>query len=155
GHYVDRLGLLGPRTLLAHGNYFTDDEYELIGDRGATIVTNPVSNLKLANGRIFPFAKAAGARVSLGLGTDGASSNNNLDLFEEMKFFALLQKHEAIDASVAPAHEVLELAQGHRSPPLAGRPLAVGDPADVLLVRADAIEMTPGDLDADLVYAAS
>jgi 5-methylthioadenosine/S-adenosylhomocysteine deaminase len=155
GHYVDRLGLLSPRTLLAHGNYFTDDEYELIAERGATIVTNPVSNLKLANGRIFPFGKAADAGVALGLGTDGASSNNNLDLFEEMKFFALLQKHDALDAAAAPAHEVLELAQGHRSGLLGGRPLAVGEPADVLLVRTDAVEMTPGDLDADLVYAAS
>lgn len=155
GHYVDRLGLLGERTLLAHGNYFTDDEYELIAERGATIVTNPVSNLKLANGRIFPFGKASAAGVHLGLGTDGASSNNNLDLFEEMKFFALLQKHEAVDPSIAPAHEVLELAQGQRSPLLGGRPVAVGEPADLLLVRSDAVEMTPGDLDADLVYAAS
>jgi 5-methylthioadenosine/S-adenosylhomocysteine deaminase len=155
GHYVDGLGLLGPRTLLAHGCYFTDDEYDLIGERGATIVTNPVSNLKLANGRIFPYRKAAASGVPLGLGTDGASSNDNLDLFEEMKFFALLQKHEAVDPSVAPAHEVLELAQGQRSDLLGGRPVAVGEPADLLLVRTDAVEMTPGDLDPDLVYAAS
>jgi 5-methylthioadenosine/S-adenosylhomocysteine deaminase len=155
GHYVDGLGLLGPSTLLAHGCWFTDDEYDLIGERGATIVTNPVSNLKLANGRVFPAPKATAAGVPVGLGTDGASSNNNLDLFEEMKFFALLQKHEAVDPSVAPAHEVLELAQGRRSELLGGRPVAVGEPADLLLVRTDSVEMTPGDLDADLVYAAS
>lgn len=155
GHYVDSLGLLGPSTLLAHGCWFTDDEYELIGERGATIVTNPVSNLKLANGRIFPYRKAVAAGVPVGLGTDGASSNNNLDLFEEMKFFALVQKHDAVDPSVAPAHEVLEVAQGHRSPLLGGRPVAVGEPADLLLVRTDSVEMTPGDLDADLVYAAN
>jgi 5-methylthioadenosine/S-adenosylhomocysteine deaminase len=155
GRYVDDVGLLGPRTLLAHGNYFTEDEYGLIAERGATIVTNPVSNLKLANGRIFPYRSAREAGVPLGLGTDGASSNNNLDLFEEMKFFALLQKHETVDASMAPAHEVLELAQGRASELLGGRPVAVGEPADVLLVSTDVVEMTPGDLDADLVYSAS
>src|SRR5690606_14133763 len=144
--------LLTPNTLLAHGCWFTDDEYELIGERGATIVTNPVSNLKLANGRIFPYPKAAAAGVPVGLGTDGASSNNNLDLFEEMKFFALVQKHDAVDPAVAPAHEVLEVAQGRRSTLLGGRPVAVGEPADLLLVRTDLVEMTPGDLDADLVY---
>jgi 5-methylthioadenosine/S-adenosylhomocysteine deaminase len=153
--YVDGLGLLGPHTVLAHGNWFADAEYDLVAERGATIVINPVSNLKLANGRIFPYPRAKAAGVPLGLGTDGASSNNNLDLFEEMKFFALLQKHEAVDASVAPAHEVLDLAQGRCSDLLGGRPLAVGEPADLILVRRHSVEMTPGDLDGDLVYAAS
>jgi 5-methylthioadenosine/S-adenosylhomocysteine deaminase len=153
GHYADELGLLGPRTLLAHGNFLTTDELAAVGARGATIVTNPCSNLKLANGRVFPYPAARAAGVALGLGTDGASSNNNLDLFDEMKFFALIQKHAAVDAAVAPAHEVLELAQGHASPLLGGRRVAIGEPADVLLIDTEALEMTPGDLDANLVYS--
>lgn len=153
--YVDGLGLLGPATVLAHGNWLTDDELAIVAQRGATIVTNPCSNLKLANGRIFPYAAARAAGVSLGLGTDGASSNNDLDLFEEMKFFALLQKHEARDAAAAPAAETLALARGQRSALLGGRPLAVGEPADVILVRTDDLAMTPGALDADLVYSAT
>jgi 5-methylthioadenosine/S-adenosylhomocysteine deaminase len=155
GHHVEACGVLSERALLAHGNFLTDEELALVAERGATVVTNPVSNLKLANGRIFPYPAAVDAGVALGLGTDGVASNDNLDLIEEMKFFALVQKHAAVDPAVAPAHDVLAIAQGRRSPLLGGRPLAVGEPADLLLLRTDAVELFPGDLDADLVYAAS
>ncbi len=155
GLHADACGLLTSRSVLAHGNYLSPAEFDLVAERGATIVTNPVSNLKLANGLVFPYPQATASGVTLGLGTDGASSNNNLDLFEEMKFFALLQKHAARNAAVAPAHEVLALAQGRGSPLLGGRPVAVGEPCDVLLVRTDLVEMTPGNLEADLVYAAN
>lgn len=153
--WLDERGLLGPRTILAHGCVMTADEYAVVGERGSTIVTNPVSNLKLASGRIFPYPLATAHGVPVGLGTDGASSNNSLDLLADLKVFALLQKHEAYDPTVLPAHEALEVAQGRRSALLGGRPLAVGEPADLLLVRTDVPEMTPGGLDDDLVYAAS
>lgn len=153
--YLDERGLLGPRTLIAHGCVMNDHEYELVGERGATIVTNPVSNLKLANGRVFPYPTALHHGVHIGLGTDGASSNNSLDLLADLKVFALVQKHAAYDPTVLPAHEALEIAQGHRSPLLGGRPLAVGEPADLLLVRTDVPEMAPGSVVDDLVYAAS
>ena len=79
--YLDRLGLLGPRTLLAHGVWLDEAELELIAARGATVVTNPVANLKLAVGRVFPYLAAREAGVHVGLGTDGPGSNNSLDLF--------------------------------------------------------------------------
>jgi 5-methylthioadenosine/S-adenosylhomocysteine deaminase len=88
------------------------------------------------------------------LGTDGASSNSNLDMFEEVKLFALSQKHASGDPSTLPAGEALAIARGRRSPTLAGTSLAVGEPADLLLLRASEPELSAGDLDAGLVYAA-
>ena len=154
--YLDRIGVLTPRSILAHGVWLDDDELELVGERGATIVTNPVSNLKLAVGGVFPYAKARGHGIPVGLGTDGASSNNSLDLFQDMKHLALVQKHVERDPAAMPATEAWAVATGQRAPALgqSGR-LAVGEPADFLLVRSDAPELTPGDLVANLVYAAA
>jgi 5-methylthioadenosine/S-adenosylhomocysteine deaminase len=147
--YLDRLGVLGPRTLLAHGVWLDRAEIELIAERGATVVSNPVANLKLAVGGVFPHAGASDAGVAMGLGTDGAGSNNSLDLLADLKIFALLQKHEAGDPAAVTAAEVLAIAEGRRSP------LLEPDPGDHLLVRVDAPELSLGELDAGLVYAAS
>ncbi|HYU40346.1 MAG TPA: amidohydrolase [Acidimicrobiia bacterium] len=154
--YLDRIGLLTPRTLLAHGVWLDDDELALVGERGATIVTNPVSNLKLAVGRVFPYGAARGYDIPVGLGTDGASSNNSLDMFQEVKYLALAQKHAARDPAALPATEAWAVASGQRAPLLgqSGR-VAVREAADFLLVRSDAPELTPGDLTANLVYAAA
>ena len=154
--YLDRIGLLTPRTILAHGVWLDDDELQLVGERGATIVTNPVSNLKLAVGGVFPYAKARAHGIPVGLGTDGASSNNSLDLFQDVKHLALMQKHAERDPAAMPATEAWAVASGQRAPLLGGTGrLAVGEPADFLLVRSDAPELTPGELVANLVYAAA
>jgi 5-methylthioadenosine/S-adenosylhomocysteine deaminase len=154
--YLDRIGALTPRTILAHGVWLDDDELALVGERGATVVTNPVSNLKLAVGGVFPYAKAREHGIPVGLGTDGASSNNSLDVFQDVKHLALVQKHAERDPAAMPATEAWAVATGRRAPLLgqSGR-LAVGEPADFLLVRSDAPELTPGDLVANLVYAAA
>jgi len=153
--YLDRVGLLGPRTVLAHGCWLDRDELDLIADRGATVVTNPVANLKLAVGRVFPYRDARAAGIELGLGTDGPGSNNSLDLLADAKVFALLQKNEARDPAAVTAGETLAIATGQRSGLLGGRGLEIGSPADFLLVRADDPELSLGELDAGLVYAAS
>lgn len=153
--YLDQLGLLNPRTILAHGVWLDDDELALIAERGATIVTNPVSNMKLAVGRAFPYPRARAAGVAVGIGTDGAASNNSLDLLADMKVLALLQKHSERDPSVLPASEAWALATGELAPALGGRAVAVGEPADFLLVDSSGIEMTPGPLVESLVYASS
>lgn len=154
--YLDRLGLLTPRTLLAHCVHCGDEQLALIAQRGATVVTNPSSNLKLAVGGVFPYAAARRHGVALALGTDGAASNNALDLLAEVKLLALLAKFEASDPSVAPAAEAWEVATGGLAPALGGGGgLVAGAPADLILVRADAPELGPGDLLANLVYAAS
>ena len=155
-HYLDRVGLLTPRTVLAHGVWLDDGELELIAERGPVVVTNPVANLKLAVGAVFPYPKARAAGVPVGLGTDGPGSNNSLDLFADMKVLALLQKHAAGDAAAIDAAETWEIATGRRAPLLGAAPsLEVGQPADFLLLRARAPELSFGELPAALVYAAS
>jgi 5-methylthioadenosine/S-adenosylhomocysteine deaminase len=155
--YLDRLGLLGERTVLAHGVWLDQAELELIAERGATVVANPVANMKLAVGGVFPYPAARQAGVAVGLGTDGAGSNDSLDLLSDLKTFALTQRHAAGDATIVPADEALEIATGARAPLLSSgvKPLTVGAPADFLLLRGDSPELGIGDLASDLVYAAS
>ena len=153
--YLDELGFLGPRTLLAHGVWLDDEELGLIAERGATIVANPAANMKLAVGGLLPYPGATLAGVPLGLGTDGVSSNSNLDSFEEVKLFALSQKAASGDSAILPAAEALAIARGRRSAVLGGTPLAPGEPADFLLLRGSDPELSAGDPEADLVYAAS
>ncbi len=153
--YLDELGVLGPKTVLAHGVWLDEEELELIAERGSTVVANPAANMKLAVGGVLPYPRAASAGVAIGLGTDGVSSNSNLDMFEEVKLFALTQKHASGDPSALPANEALVIARGLRSPVLGGTALAAGEPADFLLLRGSDPALSAGDLDADLVYAAS
>jgi 5-methylthioadenosine/S-adenosylhomocysteine deaminase len=154
--YLDRLGLLGPRTILAHGVWLDESELALVAERGATVVTNPVANLKLAVGRVFPYRAAHRHGIPVGLGTDGAGSNNSLDLLQDLKILALLQKHEARDPSVLPAEDAWRIATGRAAPLLgAATGIAEGEPADFLLLWRDAPELGVGDFTADLVYAAS
>lgn len=154
-HYLDRLGVLGPRTVLAHGVWLDRSELEVIAERGATVVTNPVANLKLAVGGVFPYPAARDAGVAVGLGTDGPGSNNSLDLLADLKTFALLQRNEAGDPAALTAQEAWEVAIGRRAPLLGGGDLAPGEPADFLLLRGDSPELSVGDLTAGLVYAAA
>jgi 5-methylthioadenosine/S-adenosylhomocysteine deaminase len=152
--YLDELGFLGPRTLLAHGVWLDQSELELVAERNATVIANPAANMKLAVGGVLPYPAAARAGVAIGLGTDGVSSNSNLDSFEEVKLFALVQKHASGDSATLPADEALAIARGLRSTALGGTPLEPGQPADFLLLRGADPELSAGDLEADLVYAA-
>jgi 5-methylthioadenosine/S-adenosylhomocysteine deaminase len=154
--YLDRLGVLSERTVLAHGVWLDREELELLAARNCTVVTNPVANMKLAVGGVFPYPAARAAGVAVGLGTDGAGSNDSLDLFADLKHFALAQKHAAADPTAVAAAEAWEVATGARAPLLgAGAPLTVGAPADFLLLRPDAAELGIGELASNLVYAAS
>ena len=157
-HLLDRVGLVGPNLIAAHGIFLDPEELGVLGEAGATIVTNPTANLKLAVGGIFDYdaAKAAGVRVVLG--TDGAGSNNNLDLIEEMKIAALVQKHRAEDATSLPADEALALATTNASEAfrLGAGTLEPGQPADLILVDLSGASTQPAhDPVSDLVYAAN
>jgi 5-methylthioadenosine/S-adenosylhomocysteine deaminase len=154
--YLDELGLLSERTVLAHGVWLDHAELELIAARGCTVVTNPVANMKLAVGGVFPHPAARAIGVAVGLGTDGAGSNDSLDLFADLKTFALAQKHAAADPTAIDAAEAWAVASGARAPLLgAGEPLRVGAAADFLLARPHSAELGVGDLTEGLVYAAS
>jgi 5-methylthioadenosine/S-adenosylhomocysteine deaminase len=152
---LDALGVLGPSAVLAHGCWFDDGDLDLVADLGATVVTNPVSNMKLAVGRAFPILDAMTRGVPVGLGTDGAASNNGLDLLADVKVLSLLTKHTTGDPSALPAAEALAVARGQRSALLGGHELAVGAPADLVVIDLDEPETAIGDLDAALTYAAT
>jgi len=166
--YLDRLGLLGERTVLAHGVWLDQAELELIAARGSTVVANPVANMKLAVGGVLPYPAARRAGVAVGLGTDGAGSNDSLDLLADLKVFALAQRHTSGDPTVLPAEEAWRIATGAQAPlltsgvqrteggmPTQGVSPRVGGPADFLLLRPGSPELGLGDLHSDLVYAAS
>jgi len=146
--YLDRLGVLNERTILAHGVWLDAEELALVAERGCTVVTNPVANMKLAVGGVFPYPAARKAGVSVGLGTDGPGSNDSLDLLADLKVFALAQRHAAGDPTVLPAAEAWRIATRSAR-------LAAGQAADFLLLRTASPELGLGDLYSDLVYAAS
>jgi 5-methylthioadenosine/S-adenosylhomocysteine deaminase len=156
-HYLDSLGLVAPNLVAAHGTYLDPSELELLGAAGAAVVHNPIANLKLATGGIldYPTAREAGVRVVLG--TDGTASNNNLDLIEEMKFAALVQKHRAVDSKVLPAPEALEMCTSVAAGVFGqgSGAVAAGEVADLILVDFSAPSTQPlHDPVSQLVYAA-
>ena len=146
--YLDRLGALSERTVLAHGVWLDREELALIAERGCTVVTNPVANMKLAVGGGCPSPAVREAGVAVGLGTDGPGSNDSLDLFSDLKVFALAQRHANDDPTVIPAKEAWRIATGDAR-------LEVDQVADFLLLRADSPELSFGDLHSALTYAAS
>jgi len=153
--YLDRLGLLSERTVLAHGVWLDPEELALLAERGTTVVTNPVANMKLAVGGVFPFPAARAAGVAVGLGSDGAGSNDSLDLLADLKTFALAQKHAGADPTAIDAGEAWAVATGATAPRLGATRLEPGAPADFLLLDPGAPELGIGELTADLVYAAA
>lgn len=131
--YLDRLGVLGPRTIVVHGVWLDDEEVALMGGRGAALAYCPSSNMFLGDGITrVPEMLRAGVRV--GLGTDGGCTNNRLSVFEEMRMCALLQRVRLLDGTAFTAD----------------RAFALGTSAGAEILGLDAGAVAPGRL-ADLV----
>jgi 5-methylthioadenosine/S-adenosylhomocysteine deaminase len=107
--YLESIGFWGPRTLAAHGVWVSDDDIAVLARRHVGVAHNPESNMKLASGTA-PVTKYLASNVALGLGTDGAASNNDLDMFEAMRQASLLAKHATHDPTAVPAQTALDLA---------------------------------------------
>src|SRR5207248_4349408 len=105
----ESIGFWGPWTIAAHGVWVTDEDIGILKRRGVGVAHNPESNMKLASGAA-PVVKYLAAGVAVGLGTDGAASNNDLDMFEAMRQASFLAKHANRDPTVVPAATALELA---------------------------------------------
>ncbi|MBU4263171.1 MAG: amidohydrolase [Proteobacteria bacterium] len=154
--YLHSLDLLDEQTVCVHAVWLDKPDIELIAASGAAVVTCPQSNMKLAAG-IAPVAELLAAGVRVGLGTDGCASNNDLDLFGEMDTCAKLHKVRALDPAAVKARDVLRMATGHGARLLGfadGVGLAVGLPADVILIDLDQPHLTPFYSVDNLVYAA-
>jgi 5-methylthioadenosine/S-adenosylhomocysteine deaminase len=153
------LGLLGPQFLAVHAVHLTPAEIDLLAQQSCHVVHCPTSNLKLASG-IAPIAEMLAAGINVALGTDGAASNNRLDMFAEMRLAALLAKGSSQNADVLPAHQALAMAtfNGARALGLESEigSLEVGKAADIVAVDMSSIETSPSyDAASHLVYAAS
>ncbi len=155
--WLDACGVLGPRTVLAHGVHLTDDDIARIRDRGATVVHMPCSNAKLASGRFDYRATVEKGGCRFALGTDGCASNNSLSMFGEMKTAALLAKLGAGDPACAKDTAIWEAATrgGAAAFGLNAGVIAEGAAADALLLDPDNPLLAPEhQLVANLVYAA-
>ena len=157
--YLNALGMLTPKTLLAHGVHLKDDEIRMLAQKGTSIVHCPTSNLKLGSG-IARVADLLDAGVNVAIGTDGVASNNDLNMWEEMRLAALLQKGVSFDPTVLPANQVLRMATmgGAKALNLQDEigSLVPGKKADLIQVDLDSLNMTPMyDVVSHLVYAAN
>lgn len=152
------LGLLGARLTLAHCVHVSDSDMQLMADYGCHIAHCPTSNLKLASG-IAPVAKCNALGINIGIGTDGAASNNRLDMFAEMRMAALLAKGQSGDATVISAHQALEMAtiNGAKALGIEGQvgSIELGKQADLIAVNMTEMVSQPCyDPISHLVYVA-
>ena len=156
--YLYKLGVLSPNLVIAHGLYVDDDEIKMLADHGVKVVHNPASNMKLASGYRFRFAEMKKAGIKVGLGTDGCSSSNNLDMIEVMKMTSLLGKAWRKDPEVLTAQEMLDAATSVGADILglnAGR-IEVGRLADLSLIDLKTPAFTPNfNFVSNLVYSAN
>jgi 5-methylthioadenosine/S-adenosylhomocysteine deaminase len=155
--YLESIGFWGPRTLAAHGVWVTDDDIAILKRRAVGVAHNPESNMKLASGAA-PIVRYLAAGVAVGLGTDGAASNNDLDMIESMRQASFLAKLSTRDPTAVPAQTALDLATigGARAlqmERLVGS-LEAGKRADLITVSVSAARQTPlYDPVSHLVYA--
>ena len=154
--YLEGLGFLGPGVVGAHGVWVSDEDIQVLRTRNVGISHNPESNMKLASGTA-PVPAYLKADVAIGLGTDGAASNNDLDMFEAMRVAAFLHKHESVDPRALSARTALEMAtiRGARALGMDRRigSLEPRKRADVITVSTSGARQTPMyDAVSHLVY---
>ncbi|MEM3452577.1 MAG: amidohydrolase family protein, partial [Candidatus Hadarchaeum sp.] len=157
--YLNSIGFLGPEVLAAHCIWVTDKEIKLLKDNGVKPVHNPTSNMKMGSG-IAPVPEMLASGIPVALGTDGAASNNSLDMFKEMKLASLLAKARRLDPTVLPAMKALEMATINGAAALGLQAelgsLEVGKKADLIIVDLRKPHLSPmHDIVSHLVYSAS
>ena len=152
----ESIGFFDGPTIAAHVVWPTDEEISILAERKVGVIHNPTSNMKIASG-ISPVARMLEAGVRMGLGTDGAASNNDLDMWEEMRLASFLQKVDRMDPEVLPAMTVLGMATrgGATAIGLGDKvgSLEVGKRADLIQVAFDDVHHIPTyDVISHLVY---
>lgn len=156
-NYLNDIGLLSDKCIFAHSVWLNNEELEVLKDKGCSLVYNPCSNMKLASG-VFRLEDIKNKGINICLGTDGAASNNNLNMIEEMKTGALLQKINNIDPIIASADYMFKVATENGAKALHKKTgkIEEGYLADLVLVDLDNIYFNPCfNFNSSLVYAAS
>ena len=155
--YLEKEGLFSTKTLAAHCVVMSDNDIEILARNGVSVAHNPQSNMKLASG-IAPVKKMLDAGVNVAIGTDGASSNNDLDMWEEMRTASLLQKVATMDPCAIPAYTALKMATVNGAKAI-GREgelgvLEAGAFADILMINIDKPHLYPHtNLISELIYS--
>ena len=155
---LDRLGILGPNFIAVHAVHLEPEEIALLAQLGCSVAHCPSSNLKLASG-IAPVDRMLSSGINVGIGTDGAASNNRMDVFSEMRLAALLAKAASGNADTLPAHMALRMATFNAAQALGLEKrigsIQPGKSADLCAVNLDSIELSPCyDPASHLIYAA-
>ena len=158
--YLESIGFLDKNVIAAHCCWITKSEIKTLAKRRVSVAHCPRSNMKLASGGIMPLKELQEANVNVGLGTDSAVSNNNLDMFEEMHTCALVQKHNYWDATVAPAQTVFDMAtlNGAKALSINAGAVEKGKLADLVLLDANHFLLQPLEKNriiSHLVYSAN
>lgn len=156
--HLENLGFLDPRVFAAHVVWPNESEIALMAKRGVGVIHNPDSNLKLASG-FAPIPAMLKAGIKIGLGTDGAASNNDLDMWEAIRLTALIHKGTTLDPTAVPANTVLRMATlgGAEALGLADKigAIKVGLQADLIQVQLQEPHLNPlYNVISHLVYAA-
>ena len=158
--YLDKIGFLGPDVVAAHSVWLSDNEIEIIKKNNVKISHNPCSNMKLASG-VAPVSKLIENDICVSIGTDGASSNNNLDLIEELKTASLLQKVSTLDPKVLNSDEAIAMGtiKGAEALGLESEigSIEVGKKADIVLIDTNSANMVPdsSSLSSNIIYSAN
>ena len=162
--YLAHLGIQGPKLLAAHCVHVSDSDIKILAERNVAVAHNPSSNMKLASG-VAPIPDLLAAGVRVGLGTDSNLSNNNLDMFEEMRLAAMLQKLSCDDAASMPVEMVLRMATSNAAACLGLQnqvgSLEIGKRADIIIVDLHVPHMWPvlpepgSNVMEQLVYSAN
>lgn len=154
--YLEKLGALSPRTILAHAVHLSDSDIDIILKHGVKLCTNPASNLKLCSGA-FMFKKLWDSGAFITLGTDGSASNNNVSMLDEMKLAALSAKLQSGDPTAAAAEQVFQAAtrNGAEALGIDAGVIAEGKLADCILVDLNNTLLVPNyNLISNMVYSA-
>jgi 5-methylthioadenosine/S-adenosylhomocysteine deaminase len=156
--HLAELGVFDVHTLIAHGVHLDDEEFEVLANNRVAVSHNPISNLKLGSG-IAKIPKMLSKNILVGLGTDSAASNNNLDMFQEMRMAALIHKGNLENATVVTAEEVLVMATKNGAKALALENIGViqeGKEADFIVVDSQQPHLQPNDhVTSHIAYSAS
>lgn len=156
--YLEKIGFLGKNVIACHAVWLNDKEISILAKNKVQLAHNPTSNMKLAGGNFFRYKDIAKAGMHPCLGTDGCSSNNNLDMFEEMKVAAIKQKYVTNDPTALSAEEVFRMAtsNGAKAFNVNAGEIKEGKLADLLLINLKTPEMVPcHNLISNLVYSAN
>jgi 5-methylthioadenosine/S-adenosylhomocysteine deaminase len=157
--WLDKINVLGPESLVAHAVWLKKDEIKILKKNKIIISHNPISNMKLASGRC-PIEKLIKSKIFISLGTDGCASNNNLDMFEEMKIVGLLHKLFTKKSEIISSQEILDMATINGAKAIGKESelgsIEVGKKADIIVIdanRPEAIPLHLGNAISNIVYS--